>query len=125
MVTRFMDDSPQVTGIVSRGAFRPFFIAERCADGSDKCTIGEGIESGSICTEHQAIKAIFKLFWREEILFEFMHIIPFSQDAGDTFVLAIILPVSSLLLFFDTAQTETMNGMFRLQTNDFIIEKAL
>ena len=94
MVPRLVDDSPQVTGIVSRRAFRPFFIAERCADGSDKCTIGEGIEPGSIRTEHQAIKATFKLFWREEILFEFMHSVPFSQDTGDTFVLAIIMPVS-------------------------------
>ena len=54
-----------------------------------------------------------------------MHSIPFSQDTGDTFVLAIIMPVSGLLLFFDTAQTETMNGMFRLQANDLIVEKTL
>ena len=125
VVTSFVYHSPEVSSIIILTTFCPFLVTESCADSSDECTVREGIKPSCVSVEHQAIEASFKLFWSEEILLDFVHPVPFRQDTGNAFVLAIILPVSGLFLFFNTAQTETMYGVFRLQTNNLIVEESI
>ena len=125
VVTSFVHHSPEVTTIVILTTFSPFLVTESGADSSDECTIREGIKSGSVGVEHQAVETSCKLFWTEVFLFQFVHPVPFTEHSGDTLVFTVINPVSLILLLFHTTQTKTVNGVFRLQTNHIVIEETI
>ena len=104
--------------------FCPFLVAKGGANCADECAIGEGVKSASIGAEQQAIEAIFKLFWTEEVLFDSVHPVPFVKNTSNTLVYSIVNPVFLVLLFFNSAEAKTVDCVFGFQTNHIVGEET-
>ena len=125
VVARFVHHGPEVTSVVAPGAFDPLRVTERGADRSDEGAVGESIETGRVGAEHETIETIGELLRFEEVLLDFVHPVPFAQHTGDTFILPIVVPVAVTLLLLDTAQAETVDGVFGLQANHVVGEESV
>ena len=125
VVARFVHHGPEVTSVVASGAFDPLRVTERGADRSDEGAVGESIETGRVGAEHETIETIGELLRFEEVLLDFVHPVPFAQHTGDTFILPVVVPVAVTLLLLDTAQAETVDGVFGLQANHVVGEESV
>ena len=125
VVARFVHHSPEVTSVVAPGTFDPLRVTERGADRSDEGAVGESIETGRVGAEHETIETIGELLRFEEVLLDFVHPVPFAQHTGDAFILSVVVPVAATLLLLDTAQAETVDGVFGLQANHVVGEESV
>ena len=125
VVARFVHHGPEVTSVVAPGAFDPLRVTERGANRTDEGAVGESIETGRVGAEHETIETIGELLRFEEVLLDFVHPVPFAQHTGDAFILSVVVPVAVTLLLLDTAQAETVDGVFGLQANHVVGEESV